>query len=199
MISQHCLCPYMLTNHRIIKKRPSSSPSSTLNFSFSAALMDSFQKLQLQLLCKHCLGWRRLPPNCSFTSLHPLQETLRCFLPPGGIFCGIESPSKPVLSCLKMDSEGMIFRRGKLSFVIPENLSHCYPLPVTTLGAQSGNCVPVGRGSGKYLGIVQEEKFSTNTSCCCSSGGECSACCPGFWESLDSLGWSGFAANAINS
>lgn len=32
-------------------------------------------------------------------------------------------------------------KKGKLSFVIPENLSHCcYPLPVTTSGVQSGNC-----------------------------------------------------------
>lgn len=147
--------------------------------------MDSFQKLQLQLFCKHgsLLGLETPPcPNSTFTTLHPLEEILQCFLPLGVTFCGIESPSKPMLTCLKMKSEGMIFRRRKLSFVIPENLSHCYPLPVTTLGAQSGNCVPVGRGSGKYLGIVQEEKFSTNTSCCSSSGRERSVCCPGLWE-----------------
>lgn len=121
--------------------------------------MDSFQKLQLQPFCKHgsLLGLETPPcPNSTFTTLHPLEEILQCFLPLGVTFCGIESLSKPVLACLKTKSEGMIFRRRKLSFVIPENLSHCYPLPVTTLGAQSGNCVPVGRGSGKYLGIVQE-------------------------------------------
>lgn len=151
--------------------------------------MDSFQKLQLQLLCKHgslCLGWRHLPVQTAHSALctHWRREILLCFLPLGGTFCGIESLAKPVLSCLKMESEGMIFRWGKLSFVIPENLSHCCPLPVTTLGAQSGNGVPVGRGSGKYLGIVQEEKLSTNTSCCSSGGWECSLCCPGFWEIL---------------
>lgn len=71
------------------------------------------------------------------------------------------------------------FQKGKLSVVIPENLSHCYPLPVTS-GAQSGSCVPVGRGSGKYLDIVQEEKFFTNISCCYSGGWESNVCCPGF-------------------
>lgn len=71
----------------------------------------------------------------------------------------------------------MVFRRGgKLNFVIPENLSHCYPLPVTTLGAQSGNCVPAGRGSGKYLDIVQEEKFFINISCSYSGGWESHVC-----------------------
>lgn len=77
--------------------------------------------------------------------------------------------------------------KGKLSFVIPENLSHCCPLPVTALGAQSGNCVPVGRGSGKYLDIFQEEKFSTNLSCCYSGGWESNVRCPGFPESLQTL------------
>lgn len=71
-------------------------------------------------------------------------------------------------------------KKGKLSFVIPENLSHCYPLPVTTLGARSGNCVPVGRGSGKCLDIVQGEKFFTNISCCYSGGLQSNVLCPGF-------------------
>lgn len=77
----------------------------------------------------------------------------------------------------KMKTEWMVFRRGgKLNFVIPENLSHCYPLPVTTLGAQSGNCVPAGRGSGKYLDIVQEGKFFINISCSYSGGWESHVC-----------------------
>lgn len=75
-------------------------------------------------------------------------------------------------------------KKGKLSFVSPENLSHCYPLPVTTLGAQPGSRVPVGRGSGKYLDIVQEKKFFTNISCCYSGGWESNVCCPGFRESI---------------
>ena len=121
-----------------------------------------------------CLGWKHLTVQtaCSSHCL-PREDALQDFLSLEGTFYGIESLSKSVFSYLKMDTECMIFgRRGIWVFLIPENLSHCYPLPVTTLGAQSGNCAPVGKGSGKYLDIVQEERLFTNISCCYSGGWE---------------------------
>lgn len=64
-------------------------------------------------------------------------------------------------------------KRGETEFC---NSWESESLPVTTLGAQSGNCVPAGRGSGKYLDIVQEGKFFINISCCYSGGWESHVC-----------------------
>lgn len=62
---------------------------------------------------------------------HSLEDT----------FCGIGSLSKSMFSYLRKWRQNEWFsEEGETEFCSSWDLSHRYPLPVTTLGAQSGNC-----------------------------------------------------------